>query len=76
MPNPPLLEGLPEELSIVEAATALNMHHRTIRRAIRSGEIPAHVIGGRDPLRSGRGMGYRIKREDLQRWYFGEGSLS
>jgi excisionase family DNA binding protein len=75
MPTPALLDGVAEVLTIAEAATAVGVIPRTIRKAIKSGELPATIIGGRDPLRSGRGMGYRIRREDLQAWYFGKGTV-
>lgn len=75
MPTPPLFEGIADILTITEAATALAVNPRTIRNAIKSGELPATIIGGRSPLRSGRGLGYRIRREDLQAWYFGAGTL-
>lgn len=71
MPTPPLLEGVAEVLSIPEAAKAVRVSPRTIRKAIKSGELPATIIGGRDPLKSGRGLGYRILRDDLQAWFFG-----
>jgi excisionase family DNA binding protein len=65
----------PDVLSIKEAAAALKVSPRTVRRAITSSELPAFIIGGREPRKSGAGLGYRIKREDLHRWYFGDGSL-
>jgi excisionase family DNA binding protein len=75
MPTPPLLDGLAEVLTIREAADALRVSPLTIRRAIKRGEIPATIVGGRDPIKAGRGLGYRVKRDDLQRWFFGEASL-
>jgi excisionase family DNA binding protein len=75
MPNPPLLSDQPEVMTIPEAAAALRLTPRTIRKAITLGELRATIIGGRDPLHSGRGLGYRIRREDLQAWYFGESAV-
>ncbi len=65
------LDDLPESLTLQEAADAVRMDHRTLRRAIRRGELIAYIPRGRDPLRAGRGQGYRIQRQDLQDWYFG-----
>ena len=71
-------ETFPDELevlSIRQAGKAVGLNPRTIRLAIKSGELAAFVIGGRDPIRSGRGLGYRIKRADLHAWYFGTNTL-
>ncbi len=66
-----VLEDLADTLTLQEAARAVAMDERTLRRAIRRGELPAFLPRGREPLRVGRGQGYRISREDLQTWYFG-----
>lgn len=75
MPTPPLFDGLAELLTITEAAAALHMHPKTIRKAITTGDLKAFTVAGREPLRSGRGLGYRIRREDLQAWYFGAATV-
>lgn len=75
MPTPPILEGVADVMTIPEAAKACGVSPRTIRKAIRTGELEATVIGGREPIRSGRGLGYRITREALQRWYFGMAAM-
>lgn len=65
------LEGLGELVTLQEAARATRLSERTIRSAIKRDELEAFIPGGRDPRKPGRGMGYRIKRSDLQRWFFG-----
>lgn len=55
------------------AAAAVRMSVPTIRAAIRNRELEATIPRGRDPLRAGPGLGYRITREALTRWYFGGG---
>lgn len=62
-------------MTIPEAAKVVGVSPRAIRKAIRGGRLRAFIIGGRTPLRSGAGLGYRIKRRDLQAWYFGEETL-
>jgi len=59
-------------MTIPEAARVVGVSPRAIRKAIRGKRLRAFIIGGRSPLRSGAGLGYRIKRRDLQAWYFGE----
>lgn len=58
--------------TIPEAAKALRVSGAVVRKAIKTGQLAAFIIGGREPLRSGRGLGWRIKKADLQHWYFGE----
>jgi excisionase family DNA binding protein len=70
MPDTPTLEDLPELMSLSEAAEAVRMSVGAIRMAVKSGDLPAFIPRGRDPMRAGRGQGYRIRREDLQKWYF------
>lgn len=72
MPTPDAFVDAPETFSITEAARLLGLTPQTIRKAIRKGEIEAFIIGNREPLKSGRGMGYRITRAALQSWYFGK----
>jgi len=59
-------------MTIPEAARVVGVSPRAIRKAIKGKRLRAFIIGGRSPLRSGAGLGYRIKRRDLQAWYFGE----
>lgn len=59
-------------LNIPQAAAATRMSEYTIRQAIVRKELPAWIPGGRPPGASGRGVGYRIKKKDLESWYFGE----
>lgn len=65
------LEDLPEIMTLVEAAAAVEMTSVTLRKAIKTGELEAFIPRDRPPLRAGRGQGYRITRESLQRYYFG-----
>jgi excisionase family DNA binding protein len=62
-------------MSIPEAAKVVGVSPRAIRKAIKGGRLRAFIIGGRKPIQSGAGLGYRIKRRDLQAWYFGEDTL-
>lgn len=62
-------------MTIPEAAKVVGVSPRAIRKAIRGGRLRAFIIGGRKPIQSGAGLGYRIKRSDLQAWYFGEDTL-
>jgi len=68
--GPPIEDG--EYLSLKEAAKLIGVHQATIREAVKSGELPSFIPRGRAPLRAGPGHGYRIKRQDLQEWYFGK----
>lgn len=65
------LDGLAELLTLSEAAEASGYTELTIRREIKAGRLKAFIPGGRDPLRTGPGHGYRIRRDDLRAWYFG-----
>lgn len=65
-------EDLPALLSLREAALAVKMTVPTLRKAIKRGELDAFIPRGRDPLRAGPRLGYRIKREKLAEWYFGQ----
>jgi excisionase family DNA binding protein len=47
-----------ELLTAKEVAHILHKHPYTVKRLIRQGEIPAHMIGG----------SYRVKQEDLDRY--------
>jgi len=66
------LEDLPEIMTLVEAAARVEMQPLTLRKEIKVGSLEAFIPRGREPLRAGRGQGYRITREALQRWYFGQ----
>jgi excisionase family DNA binding protein len=45
-------------LTLPEVAAILRVHYLTVYRRVRSGEIPAHKIGG----------AYRVRRRDLDEW--------
>lgn len=67
------LDNVPELVTLREAAAATRLSVEVVRAAIRNGSLPAFMPGGpRNPKAPGRGMGYRIRKGDLQRWYFGE----
>jgi hypothetical protein len=71
MSRPPIdLDDIPELMDLEEAATAVLMHPMTLRKAIRLGELEASIPRGREPLKAGRGQGYRITRAALSSWYF------
>lgn len=65
------LEGIPELMTLAEAAAMVEMTITAVRMAIKRGELKAFIPRGRPPLRAGRGQGYRITRESLQAYYFG-----
>ena len=55
----------PDLLTVKEAAELLRVHHQTVRRHIRSGDLPAYRLGS--------GMSeLRIMRDDLEGWLYGE----
>jgi excisionase family DNA binding protein len=63
---------LDQELyTVAQAAAALHIAENTVKRAIKSGALPAFIPGSRSNISPGRGFGYRIKAADLQTWYFG-----
>lgn len=66
------LNDLPALMDLRAAANAVEMHPMTLRQAIRKGELEAFIPRGRVPLRAGPGQGYRITRESLTKWYFGQ----
>lgn len=68
----PTFDDLDEVLSISQAAAKVRLSNATIRKAITSGELAAFTVGGREPRRAGRGLGYRILARHLQTWYFGQ----
>lgn len=56
-------EGLiPTLLTTRQAARALGVHEKTVRRRIQSGEIPATAMPGRS------GKEYRIKEGDITKY--------
>jgi hypothetical protein len=57
--------------SIVDAARACNLKPQVIRAAIKRGDLPAFLIGGRQPSQAGAGLGYRMKIADVERWFLG-----
>jgi hypothetical protein len=65
------LDKAGEYLTLAEALELVNMTRNTLRNAIRSGALPAHIPRGVDPNHTGRGQGYRILRSDLEAWYAG-----
>lgn len=65
------LDDLPDVMDATAAAAAVHVHRETILRHIKSGALPAFMPMGKTTRSPGRGMGYRIHRRDLQRWYFG-----
>jgi excisionase family DNA binding protein len=70
------LDVMVEALTVQQAADAVRVHPKTIYRAIRLGELQAQTVRGRDPRRSGRGLGYRILRSDLKAWFMGEAAVA
>lgn len=67
------LDNIPDLVTVSEAAAATRLSSDLIKAAIRRGDLPAFLPGGKRDVRSpGRGMGYRITKADLQAWYFGK----
>lgn len=67
------LDNIPELVTVSEAAAATRLSPPLIKAAIRRGDLSAFLPGGPRNVKSpGRGMGYRIRRADLQAWYFGQ----
>lgn len=65
------LGDLPDVLTLEEAARAVGMTQATLRAGIKKGKLRAFLPRGvTDPLRAGRGQGYRITGPDLESWYF------
>ena len=62
---------LGDNVSIAEAVSATGITARTILQHIRDGNLEAFVPGGGDP----RGVGYRIKKDVLQAWFFNDPRL-
>lgn len=65
------LESLGDIVTAAELAKATHLSLRTIRRAIRRGELPAFLPTARPITALGRGMGYRIYKKDAEAWFFG-----
>lgn len=71
--TPPLLAEAGVGIYTIESlAEALGIHVRTVREAIQSGELKAFIPFGKQPDKTGPGLGYRIRQQDAMRWYFGE----
>lgn len=62
LPTPSMAED--QILTVAEAAALLKLHPETIRRAIRTGELPATKFGYRT---------VRINRSDLDKWVKSKG---
>ncbi len=65
-------DGAPDYYDLYEAARACQMHVRTLRNKIHNGSLRAITPLDAHPKHLGRGGRYRIRRVDLQAWYFGE----
>lgn len=65
------LEDLPDVMDVTTAAAAVHVNRETILRHIKTGALASFMPMGKTNRSPGRGMGYRIHRRDLQRWYFG-----
>lgn len=77
--EPQVDEVLGEELLDIRGAmAAVRVSELVIRNAIKrhkAGDpngLPAFIPQGRNRAHPGRGQGYRIRKADLHRWYFGE----
>lgn len=70
------LDTLADILNVNEAAAGTGVSSDTIRSAIKSGALRAFTPGGNGGLEQakvgGRGLGYRIHKAELARWYLGE----
>ena len=64
-------QGLAEIMDVRQAARLVAVSPQTIQRAIRTGELVAFIPRGRDPARTGPGLGYRIQPRALIAWYWG-----
>lgn len=60
------------EMSVTQAAKVLGVNHKTIRKAIADGSLPAYAPRGRSGPHMGPGMGWRIKDVDLVKWWRGD----
>ena len=71
-PDPSLtLDDWPDIMTLAEAATRIGYTTDALRVAVRTGRLTAFIPGGRTPLNTGRGKGYRITRASLEAFYFG-----
>lgn len=65
------LDDLPDVLTLAQAAQAVSMTEATLRKSIKDGSLRAFLPRGvTEPLRAGRGQGYRIEKSALEAWYF------
>jgi Helix-turn-helix domain len=67
---------LADTLTVNEAAAGAGVSSDVIRAAIKSGALEAFTIGAEPGAalnrKGGRGKGYRIRRAELERWFFGQ----
>lgn len=66
------LEGINDVLTLIEAAQATGLSSNVIRKAITTGALKAFTPGGVSIHATGRGLGYRVRKADLQRWFLNE----
>lgn len=66
------LENIPDFVDVNQAAAAAKVSVKVIRDACKRGDLPSFIPGARPATAPGRGMGYRIKKADLQAWFFGQ----
>lgn len=60
-----------EVLSLAQCAQLARCSIKLIRAEVLKKRLPAFIPGDRDPKHTGRGLGYRVMKKDLQRWFFG-----
>lgn len=70
----PTLESLADILTVNEAALGAGVSSKVIRKAIKEKKLRAFTPGGDGTAsdKGGRGLGYRIKKAELARWFLGE----
>jgi len=66
------IEGVDDLLTVKEVAAALRTSEWVVKQAIHDGRLKAFIPGGRVAAAPGRGQGYRIRRADAEKWYFGD----
>lgn len=64
------IDDLPEIMTLADAAQRVGMSVTTLRKEIKAGALVAFIPRGREPLRAGPGLGYRITKQALTSWYF------
>lgn len=60
------LEDLPELMTIRDVVRISHLERHTVYRHIEIGRLPAFLLAGNKKL------GWRIKREDFERWLLGK----